>query len=524
MPFLCYLTPTSVIGLAAILLFSYYILKRKKSPKAKKAPEVGGAWPLIGHLRLLAGPELPHKTFSALADKYGPIFTIRVGLYPTLVVNSWELAKELYTTHDAIISSRPQLIGAKLLGYNFASFGFAPYGEYWRQMRKLTASELLSNHRLELLKHIRASEVETAVKDLYKLWDKNKNEDNRILVEMKQWFADINLNVIFRMIAGNRYLVEGAMADKKQVRRCQKVMREFFHLAGVFVPRDAVPFLGWLDIGGYEKAMKRAAKEMDSIISEWLEEHSRMRDSGDHAAANQVQDFMDVLLFALDDYNHAGFDADTVRKATASMILVGATDTTTVTVTWGLALLLNNATTLRKGQEELDAQVGRERLVNESDIDNLPYFQSTVKEILRLYPAGALASREFTAGCTVGGYDISPGTRLLVNLNKIQRDPRIWSDPLEFKPERFLTTHKEFDVKGQNFELIPFGAGRRICPGMNFGIQMTHLVLASFLQAFEVTNPSNAPVDMTETAGVTNSKATPLEVLVKPRLPAHVYT
>ncbi|KAK7351674.1 hypothetical protein VNO77_11286 [Canavalia gladiata] len=200
-------------------------------------------------------------------------------------------------------------------------------------------------------------------------------------------------------------------------------------------------------------------------------------------------------------------------------IIAGAADTTTVTMTWALSLLLNNREALKKVQDELDEKVGKERIVNESDIDKLVYLQAVVKETMRLYPAAPLSGpREFTEDCNLGGYRIQAGTRFILNLWKLHRDPRVWSDPLEFKPERFLETHKSVDVKGQHFELLPFGGGRRSCPGIPFALQMTHLALAAFLQTFEVTTPSNAEVDMTATFGLTIIKTTPLEVLVKPRL------
>ena len=205
-------------------------------------------------------------------------------------------------------------------------------------------------------------------------------------------------------------------------------------------------------------------------------------------------------------------------------MIAGSTDTTTVMLTWALALIMNNRNVLEKAQEELDIHVGKERKVEESDINNLVYLQAIVKETLRLYPAGQLGGpREFDEDCTVYGYHIPKGTRLIVNLWKLHRDPRIWPDPLEFKPERFLTTHKDIDVKGQDYELLPFGAGRRMCPGYTFGLQMLHLPLASLLQGFELSTPGNVPVDMTEDAGLTNMKATPLEVLLTPRLSPNLY-
>nr|KYP45325.1 Cytochrome P450 82A4 [Cajanus cajan] len=377
-------------------------------------------------------------------------------------------------------------------------------------MRKLTASELLSATRFELLRDIRESEVKSSLKELYREWVERSGGSGELLVEMKAWFGDVNLNVILRMIAGKRYSGKGE--DEQQVRRIQRVFREFFRLTGLFVVGDAIPFLGWLDLGGEVKEMKKTAIEIDSIVSEWLEEHRIIKVSGE--TAETEQDFIDVLLSVLNGVDLAGYDFDTVLKATCMILIAGATDTTTVTMIWALSLLLNNRHALKKVQDELDEHVGKKRLVNESDINKLVYLQAVVKETLRLYPAGPLGSpREFTENCTLGGYNIRAGTRFILNVWKLHRDPRIWSNPLEFQPERFLNIHKDMDVKGQHFELLPFGGGRRLCPGISFGLQMTHLALASLLQAFEITTPSNVEVDMSATFGLSNMKTSTTPIL-----------
>lgn len=205
-------------------------------------------------------------------------------------------------------------------------------------------------------------------------------------------------------------------------------------------------------------------------------------------------------------------------------LILGGSDTSSGTLTWAISLLLNNRQVLKKAQEELDQNIGLNRQVEESDIKSLVYLQAVIKETLRLYPAGPLLGpRESLEDCTVAGYHVPARTRLIVNLWKIHRDPRIWEEPSAFRPERFLTSHAFVDVRGQNFELIPFGSGRRSCPGMSFALQVLHLTLARLLQAFEFETPSNQPVDMTESPGLTIPKATPLEVLLTPRLAAELY-
>ncbi|KAF8406374.1 hypothetical protein HHK36_008461 [Tetracentron sinense] len=522
-------TTTSVALFVAVYLVLYYlnIIRRPRSVESKRsrAPEPAGAWPIIGHLHLLGGRELPHVTLGNMADKYGPIFTIRLGVHRALVVSSPEIAKECFTTKDLYFSSRPKVVAIKHMGYNYAMFGFAPYGPYWREVRKIATLELLSNHRLETLKHVRASEVTTSIKDLYELWAANKN-NHPILVEMKQWFGDLTLNVAVRMIVGKRYFGNNvAASEEKEARRFQEAIKDFIHLTGLFVVSDALPYLGWLDLGGYERAMRRAAKELDSLLQDWLEEHKQKKKklSG---KPHGDQDFMDVMLSIseLEDANFSNYNVDTIIKSTSLGLIVGGTDTTMVTLTWALSLLLNNREVLKKVMDELDAHVGRERHVDESDIKNLVYLQAIVKETLRLYPAGPLAApRVATEDCTVAGYHVSGGTRLVLNLWKMQRDPSVWSDPSEFRPERFLSSHKDIDVRGHHFELIPFGSGRRVCPGISFALQVVHLALARLLHCFEFETPLGAPLDMTEGPGMTIPKVTPLEVLLTPRLPSKLY-
>ncbi|KAL9312967.1 hypothetical protein ACSQ67_018419 [Phaseolus vulgaris] len=502
----------ALVGVAVLVLICHF-LKWATAGSARKPPEAAGAWPLIGHLHLFGRSGQPlYEALGGLADKYGPIFSIRIGVHHAVVVSSWELAKECFTTLDVVVSSRPKFTAAKILTYDYASFAFSPYGDFWRDMHKITVSDLLSTRRGELLRGIRVSEVQSSLRELYITWVEKRGD---LLVEMKQWFGNMNLNVILRMVAGKRYSV--GSGDEERMRRIRRVLREFFNLLGVVVIGDAIPFLGWLDMGGELKEMRKTAAEMDSFISEWLEEHRQRRDSD---GRKREEDFIDVLLSALDGVDLAGYDADTVIKATCLTLISAATDTTTATMTWALSLLLNNRHALKKVQDELDEHVGMEKLVNESDINKLVYLQAVVKESMRLHAAAPLPGpREFTNDCTLGGYHVQAGTRLILNSWKMQRDPRVWPNPLEFQPERFLSTHKGVDVKGQHFELLPFGGGRRSCPGMSFALQMTHLALAAFLQAFKVTTLNNEPVDMSAIFGLTLIKATPLQLLIQPRLP-----
>lgn len=198
---------------------------------------------------------------------------------------------------------------------------------------------------------------------------------------------------------------------------------------------------------------------------------------------------------------------------------------TSITLTWILSLLLNHPNVLKKAQEELDTHVGKHKWVQESDIRNLKYLEAIIKETLRLYPPAPLTGiREAMQDCKVGGYHVPKGTRLLINIWKIQRDPQIWgTNPNDFEPERFLKDHKDVEFKGGNFEYFPFSYGRRSCPGMTFGLQVVSLALARLLHGFNVSPVGGAGVDMSEGLGVAMPKLNPLHLMIKPRLPFHLY-
>uniref|UniRef100_A0A2P2K4D2 Cytochrome P450 n=1 Tax=Rhizophora mucronata TaxID=61149 RepID=A0A2P2K4D2_RHIMU len=312
----------TLLGFFVFLYFLWPISRSIQSNSIKKTtPEAGGAWPVIGHLHLLGGPKPPHLVLCDMADKYGPIFTIKMGVHRALVVSNWELVKECLNTNDKAFANRPKTLFTELLTYDGAMFGLAPYGPYWRQLRKIATLELLSNRRLKMFKTIRESEVRTSVKELYSLWERNQNSSNKqVVVEMKRWFGDITLNVILRIIVGKSVRYTTTDEGEWKAGRWKQAVRDLVEIAGRFVVADGLPFLRFLDIGGHEMAMKNIAKELDFIVDEWLQEHKQKKVSG---AMKGEEDFMDLMLNILDDAEVAsGQDSDTVNKATCLVITI----------------------------------------------------------------------------------------------------------------------------------------------------------------------------------------------------------
>lgn len=308
--------PTTIvvaIALALVLLYNIWRMKRPSNNKVKglQAPQPSGALPLIGHLHLLGGQIPLARTFAALADKYGPIFQIRLGAYPALVISNQEAIKECFTTNDKVLASRPKSSHGVYLGYNFAGFGFAPYGTYWTKIRKLTMLELLSSRRLESLRHVYESEIDTLIEDLSSYL---RGSNTPVKVVISEWFERLTVNIITKMIAGKRYFKYLQDLDDVEAHGIVKLIKEFMHISGEFVPSDLIPLLGWFGVQGQVlKSMKRIARDLDTLVGSWVEEHIKKSDGLNKSS--ETHDFIDVMLSVIEDDPASGHTRDTIIKA-----------------------------------------------------------------------------------------------------------------------------------------------------------------------------------------------------------------
>lgn len=537
--------PTAVgtLILAFLLTLSpviiYYEQKKRGLRRNRTAitttplPEASGAWPVIGHLLLFMNEnDLNHVTLGHMADKYGPIFSLRFGSHRTLVVSSWEMVKECFTgTNDKLFSNRPSSLAVKLMFYDTESYGFAPYGKYWRELRKISTHKLLSNQQLEKFKHLRISEVDNSFKKLHELCSNNKQGGDTTyvasLVRMDDWFAYLTFNVIGRIVSGfQSNAVAGATNSQEKYKLA---IDEVSNLMATFAVSDVVPRLGWIDrLTGLTGKMKNCGKKLDAVVGDAVEDHrqKKLKISRNNTGAlteHEEEDFIDVCLSIMEQSQIPGNHPEISVKSIALDMLSGGSDTTKLIMTWTLSLLLNHPDILDKAKEEVDTYFRKKKIsdntpvVDAADVPNLVYIQAIIKESMRLYPASTLMERMTSDDCDVGGFHVPARTRLWVNVWKMQRDPRVWKDPLVFLPERFLSNDKGMvDVKGQNYELIPFGTGRRICPGASFALEVLHLVLTRLILEFEMKAPEGK-IDMRGRPGFFNNKVVPLDVLLTPR-------
>ncbi|PHT32457.1 hypothetical protein CQW23_28794 [Capsicum baccatum] len=492
-----------------ILIFtSLYLLKNhflRKFQNLPPSPYV--SLPIIGHLYLFRKPL--HKTLAKISQKHGPLLFLGFGSRPVLLVSSPSLAEECFTKNDVIFANRPRLLAGKHLGYNYTTLVWAPYGQHWRNLRRIATLEILSTQRIQLYADIHKQEIRAMLQQLVR-GKTSGGDSNMIVMDMKMTFFEMTLNIMMMMIAGKKYY--GDSAEKLgESRRFKEIVTETFQLSGATNIGDFVPLLKWIGANNHENKVKLLKEKRDKFIQDLIEEHKNSRKGSSLEQKNNTM--IDVLLSLQD--SEPDYYTDEVIRGMGIVMLTTGTDTTASTMEWALSLLLNNPEALKKARNEIDTHIGvSSRLLHDSDLSQLPYLHGIINETLRMCPAGPfLVPHESSDECVVGGFQVPRGTMLLVNMWAIQNDAKFWDKPNEFKPERFI------DFKGQRdgFRLMPFGYGRRGCPGENLAMHVAGLALGSLIQCFEWERISEELVDMTEGPGLTMPKAIPLLAKCRPR-------
>ncbi|KAJ9184725.1 hypothetical protein P3X46_004424 [Hevea brasiliensis] len=477
------------------------VILNKIRPTAHLPPSPP-ALPIIGHLHLLA--PIPHQALHKLSTKYGPLIHIFLGSVPCVVASSPEMAKEFLKTHETSFCDRPKMFAVDYLTYGSADFSFAPYGPYWKFMKKICVSELLGGRMLDQLLPVRHEEI----RRFLHLMLKKANAGESVDVG-KQLIRATN-NVISRMTMSQRCSDGEDEADE-----VRKLTQETAELTGKFNLSDFIWFCKNLDLQGFNRRLKEVHDKFDKMMERIIGEHQEARKIKKETGGDSMKDLLEILLDISEDANSEMKLTRENIKAFILDIFAAGTDTSAITTEWALAELINHPDIMKKAREEIDSVIGKSRLVGESDIPNLPYLQAIVKETLRLHPTGPLIVRESTENCSINGYEIPARTRLFVNVWALGRDPSHWENPLEFWPERFMSEEgngkSQLDVRGQHFHLLPFGSGRRGCPGTSLALQVVQTSLAAMIQCFEwKVNGGDGTVDMDEGLGLTLPRANPL--------------
>ncbi|CAM8946866.1 unnamed protein product [Rhodiola kirilowii] len=483
------------LSTALFLIILTKLVKRFNLSKLNLPPGPPG-WPLLGNLHLVKPPL--HRNLHAISLKYGPVFSLRLGYRLAVIVSSPAAVEECFTKNDVIFANRPPLRASRRISYDFKSMGQSPYGEHWRNLRKLGNVDIFSNARLNTFLNLRREEVRLLLRKLYNCCPTPQEFGT---IELRSRLSDLTLNNIMRMVAGEKY-------NETAARKLQAIAKEILEFGGMSDPGDFVKILGWLDFYGVEKRAIQIVETMDGFLQGLIDEHRT-----DQNGKSEVENTMINHLLSLQKSQPEYYTDQTIRMLIMDMIIAG-TETTVVSIEWAMSLLLNHPDKLEKARAELSAATGDDDvLIDEHHIPHLPYLQAIISETFRLYPPGPLLLPHYSSGgdCTVGGYTIPNGTMLFVNAWAIQRDPTVWENPSEFWPERF-----EKREVGESYRLMPFGVGRRACPGAGLANRLLACSLGALIQCFEWKRVGEELVDMAEADGLTMPRAEPLVAMCKP--------
>ncbi|MCD7472190.1 hypothetical protein HAX54_013198 [Datura stramonium] len=483
------------VALVIIIILSFLLPKAKKNGKNILPPGPLGL-PFIGNLHQFDSLT-PHLYFWKLSKKYGKIFSLKLGSTPMIVVSSAKLAKEVLKTQDLVFCSRPSILGQQKLSYNRQDIGASPYNDHWRELRKICVVHLFSLRKVQSFSTIREDEVSRMIKKI------STQASTSQITNLSSIMSPLTTTIICRVAFGIRYDEE--TRERRKFDELLKVSQEMF--AGPFVS-DYFPLLGWIDkLSGKINRLEKNFKDLDEFYEGLIEQHLNP-----NRPKSMEGDIIDLLL-QLKKEKSTPIDITLENiKAIIMNMLVGGTDTAAAVVIWAMTALIANPNAMKKVQAEIRESVGKKSIVNDDDIQNLPYFKAVIKETFRLYPpAPLLVARETMQKSILEGYDIKPKTIVRVSAWAIGRDPEIWKNPEEFIPERFLNS--DIDFKGQNFELIPFGAGRRGCPAIALGVATVELALSNLLYAFDWELPcgmTREDIDTDVLPGLTMPKKKPL--------------
>ncbi|CAN8258709.1 unnamed protein product [Cochlearia groenlandica] len=454
----------------SLLCYYLFFKKTKDTQFGCDLPPSPPSLPIIGHLHLLLSP-LTHKSLQKLSHKYGPLLHLRVFNVPILLVSSASVAYEIFRGQDVNLSSRGKPANECSLFFGSDGFVMAPYGDYWKYMKKLMVTKLLGPHALERSRGIRAVEV----KQFYMtLLDKAAKRES---VEIGTEAIKLTSNTICKMIMGRSCSEENGEAERVRDLVSESTALTLKILLENLLHKPLKKF----GISLFRKKIMGVSCRFNQLLERILEEHEDKKDE------DQEPDFMDELLAAHRDENAEFKLTKNHIKASFVDLLIAGTDTSRLATQWTLAEIIKNPNVHERLRREIDTVVGKTRLIQESDLPNLPYLQAVVKEGIRLHPPGSLYARTTREGCSIRGFYVPEKTPIVFNAYAVMRDPDTWEDPDEFKPERFLVSSRpgQEGEKEQALKYIPFGMGRRACPGVNLAYIFVGIAIGVMVQCFD---------------------------------------
>ncbi|KAL0297340.1 UNVERIFIED_CONTAM: Premnaspirodiene oxygenase [Sesamum radiatum] len=507
--------PLNLTTLALLVPIIFLLIKKwkKSKPLSVKLPPGPKKLPIIGDLHLVSA--LAFRSFRDLAKQYGPIMHLKLGEVPTIVISSPEIAKEVLREHDPHFADRPEAIAIKIMWYNYINIAFSPYGGYWRQMRKICIMELLSAKNVRSFSSIRNDEVSRMIKSI--------GLSSGELVNLTDKIFSLTSSITCRAAFGKVCKDSDALI---------KLLKEGIQMAGGFEIADLFPSSKIISALSWSKlrlVMMRRKLDviLDDIINEHKENLAKMaRENGDGEGKESArrgngefgnEDLVDVFL-RIKESGELEFPIgnDNIKAVIYDMFSAG-TDTSSTAIDWTMAELMRNPRVMAKAQAEVREVFKGSKIIEEADVQKLKYLKLVIREALRLHPPVPILPRASREEREISGYTIPAKVRVLVNNWAMQRDPKYWSNPESFEPERF--ENESLDFLGGDFQYLPFGSGRRMCPGMTFAMASVELPLAQLLYSFNWKLPNGVraeDLDMIESPGITATRKEDLFVVATP--------
>lgn len=472
------------------ILFQTLNSKHRKSGKLPPGPY---PFPIIGNILELG--KKPHQSLAKLSKTYGPLMYLKIGYLDVVVVSSPEIAKDVLQKYDQVFSSRSAPSAANAKEHNKNSMVWLPVENQWRKLRRICKEQMFSTPRLDASWDLRREKL-LILSDYV-----NQCSVNGQTVKIGEAALITSLNLMSTTL----FSVEFADFNSDSSQEFKEVIWGMMECIGTPNIADYFPVLKKFDPQGILRRTTFYFEKLFAIFDGIIDERLKSR------GTSVKNDLLDALL-DLNQKPDPELSRDDIMHLLLDLFVAGA-DTTSSTVEWAMAELLRNPEKMIKARNELRDVIGMNSIIQESDISRLPYLQAVVKETFRLHPAAPfLVPHKADGDVEINGYLVPKNAQILVNVWASGRDSNNWSSPDLFMPERFLDSKTDF--QGQDFELIPFGAGRRICPGLPLARRMVHVMLATLICNFEWKLEKGLKpeeIDMTERFGLTLQKATPLK-------------
>ncbi|KAK9668241.1 hypothetical protein RND81_13G044000 [Saponaria officinalis] len=473
------------------LWLAIHLLLSTANKNSKTLPPGPPQLPVFGNLFSLGNK--PHVALAELSKTYGPLIMLRLGRVPTVVISSSTMAKEALQKNDISFSTRNVLDAVSAHKHNENSVAWLPSGPEWRNLRKICDSQVFSTSRLEASQSLRRNKVK------YLLSYVEKCSESGEAVDFNQAAFITTLN----LLSSTFFSMDMGDPTSEFAREFRVTIRGIMEEIGKSNPADYFPILKIIDPQGIKKRTEYHFGKMLDLFNNMIEQRLKGERPSD---ATQDNDVLDALL---------GIDQEKAEEIPNSQIpyllmdlFAAGTDTTTTSLEWAMSELIRNPEKMKKAQAELHEVIGKGNSLEEQDVTRLPYLQAIVKETFRLHPpVPLLLPRKMDSDVRLFNYTVPKNAQVLVNAWAIGRDPETWKNAESFEPERFMGS--KIDVKGRDFDLIPFGAGRRICPGLPLAIRMLHLMLGSLVHGFDWKlegGLSPEKLDMEEQFGLTSEK------------------